>query len=206
MSRLLILLAFALLNCNFQKPQPHAATDSLVTQPPIDSTPFEASKAVRLFSSEQVVVFGDPSIDSTKLWAMVKFDPYISFEDFAVPVDSTSAKAPLRLKSNKGASMFRTTIREQYAADQSCFAGHYVFVWWGCGSPCQSAVIVDRRTGNIFDVPTASLGYEYKPGSRMLIVNPPDEEGLYSDRSVFGKPLIFEFDERKKVFRERKSR
>jgi hypothetical protein len=85
MYRILIMLAIVLWCCDPQKPQ--AVTNNVVDKSPLTVTPFDESKAVRLFSSEQVIVFSDPSIDSTKLWAMVKVDPYIGFEDFAVPVD-----------------------------------------------------------------------------------------------------------------------
>ncbi len=33
------------------------------------------------------------------------------------------------------------------------FAGHFVIVRWGCGSPCLMAAIVDLRTGRVFPPP-----------------------------------------------------
>ena len=31
------------------------------------------------------------------------------------------------------------------------FAGHFTLAHWGCGSPCMSFVIVDARSGNIYE-------------------------------------------------------
>ena len=52
--------------------------------------------------------------------------------------------APLKLKGNKLAEQFRTTIRDTYYSKKEMvewhgatglnFAGHYCFVYWGCGS------------------------------------------------------------------------
>jgi hypothetical protein len=65
------------------------------------------------------------------------------------------------------------------------FAGHYVIVTWGCGSPCLMAAIVDLKTGQIFpppfhhgpgryfQVPWAfpMKALEYRLDSRLLIAN-----------------------------------
>jgi hypothetical protein len=45
-----------------------------------------------------------------------------------------------------------TTGRELAAAGPN-FAGHYVIVKWGCGSPCLMAAIVDLKTGRVFPPP-----------------------------------------------------
>lgn len=52
------------------------------------------------------------------------------------------------------------------------FAGHYCFVYWGCGSECQDAAVVDLNTGVVYPAITASLGYDFKRSSRLVIVNP----------------------------------
>lgn len=33
------------------------------------------------------------------------------------------------------------------------FAGHYIIVTWGCGSPCLMAAIVDLKTGHVYPPP-----------------------------------------------------
>jgi len=67
------------------------------------------------------------------------------------------------------------------------FAGHYVIVTWGCGSPCLMAAIVDLETGRVlpppfyhgpghsyFQVPWAfpmAPALAYRLDSRLLIAN-----------------------------------
>jgi hypothetical protein len=155
-----------------------------------------------ILSSGNIKIFGDTTIEKKKIYfTSIKFEPYISFEDFRIDTIDT-AKAPLNLYSNKEAYRFRTRIRDAYQADTVNFAGHYTFAWWGCGSPCQSGVIIDRRTGRIYDAPAASLGYDFRSTSRMLIVNTPDSLGFYRD-CFYCKPVIYVLDEESKEFVER---
>jgi hypothetical protein len=66
------------------------------------------------------------------------------------------------------------------------FAGHYIIVTWGCGSPCLMAAIVDLKTGRIFPPPfhhgpghsyfqvpwlPTSKALDYRLNSRLLIAN-----------------------------------
>jgi hypothetical protein len=130
----------------------------------------------------------------------------VSFNDFEVSEVDNKRYANLDLKSNKYANSFRTRLRDGYAADTTNFAGHYTFVIWGCGTECQMSMIIDRRTGKIYDSPEASCGYDFTADSRMLIVNPPDTSGSYSDDNFINcKPTIFIFDEQTKTFDERRS-
>jgi len=159
-----------------------------------------------IFQSENIRITGDTTIDKEKIsYASLKFEPYISFDDFKASNIDNKSKAKLDLSSNKDASNFRTRLREAYEADTSNFAGHYTFVYWGCGSPCQSSLLIDRQTGKIYDSPGASLGYEYRADSRMLLTNPPDTNGFYDDCS-YCKPIIYVFDEKTKTFTEKKSK
>lgn len=134
--------------------------------------------------------------------ASIKFEPFLSFDDFKVGSIDHKKYANLDLKSNKDASNFRTRLTEGYSSDTANFAGHYSLVYWGCGSPCQSSLVIDRKTGKIYDSPGASLGYDFRVQSRMLMVNPPDSSGYYDDRFNI-KPLIYIFDEETKTFTER---
>ena len=157
-----------------------------------------------IYKTDNFKLFGDTSIEKDKIsYASFKFEPYISFNDFKVRLIDNRKYAELDLKSNKGANYFRTILREAYNADTANFAGHYTFVFWGCGSPCQSSMLIDRKTGKIYDAPEASLGYDFRANSRMLIVNPTDSDGFYDD-CAFCKPIIYIFDERTKTFKERK--
>jgi hypothetical protein len=104
-----------------------------------------------------------------------------SFEQYPAKVFK-GHKAKIILKSNPMARMFRTMITDTYSSKSymnEChestglnFAGHYCFAYWGCGSPCKQAAIVDVITGIVYDAPTASYGYEFRRNSRLVVVNP----------------------------------
>ena len=91
-------------------------------------------------------------------------------------------KAKLIIKGNPLAEMYKTTIRATYYSSPFMkkwhgktglnFAGHYCFVWWGCGSPCQNSAVVDLKTGIVYPGTDASIGFKFQPNSRLLIVNP----------------------------------
>jgi hypothetical protein len=89
--------------------------------------------------------------------------------------------AKLIIKGNALAEMYRTIITETYYSKNRTwrnrptrlnFAGHYCLVWWGCGSDCQHAAVVDVQTGKVYDGPTAERQFDFKRNSRLVIVNP----------------------------------
>jgi hypothetical protein len=133
----------------------------------------------------------------------VKFEATVSFADFRVRSIEHSKHAKLDLRSNKFAYLFRTRLKEGYSADTANFAGHYTLVYWGCGSGCKLAMIIDRKTGKIYDAPESSRGYRFQVNSRMLLVNPPDSNGYYDD-CPYCKPIVYVFDERTRKFEEKK--
>lgn len=128
---------------------------------------------------------------------LIKFKPSVPFSDFKVKVEKSNAKP--NLKSHELGRIFRTRIKEECENKERLFAGHYTLAYWGCGSPCQMSVLIDRKTGKIYDAPTASLGYKFQKDSRMLIVNPPDSLGYYGKCS-YCKPEIYILNERTKKF------
>ena len=91
-------------------------------------------------------------------------------------------KSKLIIKGNPLAERYKTIITDTYYLREWMkkwhgkaglnFAGHYCFVWWGCGSDCQDSGLVDVTTGIIYQGITASLGYEFKISSKLMIVNP----------------------------------
>lgn len=89
------------------------------------------------------------------------------FEDFPVaeafkgtpaePLISTSEERRYRTVIRRGVSKGwgvedGITGKELVGAGAN-FAGHYVIVRWGCGSPCLMAAIVDLKTGRVFPPP-----------------------------------------------------
>lgn len=156
-----------------------------------------------IHETENLKLYGDTTIDRDKIsYASIKFEPYIGFDDFKVKTIDHKKYADLDLKSNEMANNYRTRLREGFKADTANFAGHYTFVYFGCGSPCQGSLVIDRKTGKVYDSPSASLGYDFRVDSRMLIVNPPDTSGFYDD-CFYCKPIIYIFDEQTKTFNER---
>lgn len=159
-----------------------------------------------IHETENLRLYGDTTIDKDKItYASIKFEPYIGFDDFKVKAVDHKKYADLDLKSNKIANNYRTRLREGFNADTANFAGHYTFVYFGCGSPCQGSLVVDRKTGKVYDSPSASFGYDFRADSRMLIVNPPDTSGFYDD-CVYCKPIIYIFDDQTKTFNKRQRR
>lgn len=156
-----------------------------------------------IHETENFKLYGDTAIERDKIsYASLRFEPYIGFDDFKVTKVDNKKYAELDLKSNGMARNYRTRLREGYKADSANFAGHYTFVFFGCGSPCQGSLVIDRKTGKVYDSPSASLGYDFRANSRMLIVNPPDTSGFYDD-CFYCKPIIYIFDEQTKTFNER---
>lgn len=108
-----------------------------------------------------------------------------SFDNYKVKIFK-GKPARLKIKGNVLAERYKTAIFNSYYNDPYIrkfhgkgglnFAGHYCFVYWGCGSDCQHGAIVDLQTGNVYDGPTAARQFEYKRWSRLLIVNRPGDK------------------------------
>ena len=102
-------------------------------------------------------------------------DPW-SFEHYPVVADFKGKPAePLLL--THGERNYRTQIREQARTGPN-FAGHFTLVKWGCGSPCLAFIIIDAKTGTVYDpgFPVAcanengmDASADYKLTSRLLI-------------------------------------
>jgi hypothetical protein len=126
-----------------------------------------------------------------------------SFEDFRVDSLFTGEKYPINYNSNPTAKRFKTRITDTYRKEGLNFGGHYCFVEWGCGSPCQASVIVDLKTGIVYDGLNAALGYEYRKESRMIIVNPKDTTGFFK-LCPYCNEEIWILDEPSKKFQMKK--
>lgn len=155
-----------------------------------------------ILNEDSVIIFGDTTIQKDKISdVLVKFEPYITFDDFKVSIENVKAK--LDLTSHELGRQFRTAIRESYNDSENLFAGHYTFATWGCGVPCQINVIIDRRTGKIYDAPSSSVGSEFKKDSRMLIINPPEEKNYFYNNCSYCKPEIYILNEVTKKFEKK---
>ena len=119
------------------------------------------------------------------------------FEDYAVTEIFNGKPAPPLIETPLE-RMYRTRIREGVMKGWGVlrdgkeqpgpnFAGHYVIITWGCGSPCLMAAIVDLTNGHVFPPPfhhgpghsyfqvpwafPAQPPLAYRLDSRLLIAN-----------------------------------
>jgi hypothetical protein len=98
-----------------------------------------------------------------------------TFADYPARVSAPAVPAPVDLSSLDGARRYRTRLREG-AAEGPNFAGAFRFVSWGCGTECQSSMVVSSKTGRVFRAPTSQCGYAFRKESRLLFVNPTPGE------------------------------
>lgn len=83
--------------------------------------------------------------------------------------------AAIDFRRDTAARHFRARLRWTHG-DTVNFAGHFRLEVWGCGTECQFGAIVDARTGRVHFLPEEGhAGYLFRLGSRLLVVNPPDE-------------------------------
>ena len=98
-----------------------------------------------------------------------KYNPASSFQDYAVEIYKGKLASP-DFSTNPDSKRFRTRIIN--ACNEGInFAGHFTLVIWGCGTACQNSVIIDRKTGHIYDGFITSRGAEFRKDSKMIIMN-----------------------------------
>ncbi len=206
MKRIIVLFfsCIGFLSCHKDAEKQHKQQSSPDTVTKLKSAIKQKPIIDTVYTTDDVRIYADISIDTSKITSVrVRFKPYIYFSDFRVPVDNIK-KAKLDLSSNKYGRWYRTSLRNDFACDTANFAGHYTLVSNGCGTECQLNLLIDRHTGKIHDVPFSARGIDYRTDSRMLIVNPPEENGFYYSDCFYCIPKIYVFNEDKKIFEERK--
>lgn len=118
---------------------------------------------------------------SVALVAVVQAEGIPKFGDFPVN-GALSGPSHLPILSTPFQRNFRSQIRGQ-AGPPPDFAGGYRIAQWGCGSSCVSIVVINLKTGVVYDGPFEILGYgsllryeggddeiEYRAVSRLLVV------------------------------------
>ncbi len=116
---------------------------------------------------DEVIIGEDIDYNEVKIYR--KYNPKTSFNDYQVTVYKGKLADP-DFSTDPDAKRFITRIKNE-CANGINFAGQYTLVTWGCGSPCQSGVVVDRKTGEIFGGYGTALGSEFKKDSKMIIRN-----------------------------------
>ncbi len=125
----------------------------------------------------------------------------ITFDNNKVHSIYYGEKHPINFKSNSIARIYKTRISTSYRVFGVNFAGHYSFIYWGCGSPCTSCVIVDVKTGRVYSGPDSAFGYTFHKDSRFLIVN-----SKQANKDFAGAPYNELYPEEKWVWHERLKR
>jgi hypothetical protein len=108
-----------------------------------------------VFASEQPVLSNGTSSDSYAQKKKLRFEEYLTTETFSSAAHAPILDTPFDRK-------YRTAIREGLVNGAN-FAGRYVVVKWGCGTGCTSFVIVDAKTGIVYDPPFHSLDFHTPP-------------------------------------------
>lgn len=109
-----------------------------------------------------------------------------SFDHFHVDVREISDPL-VDFSTRPEARQFETRIKEGVEEGPN-FAGRFALIEWGCGTNCQELAVVDLGNGKIVEYGlTASLGFDYRPDSRLLLVNPPDRVDRLSPDSLLAE-------------------
>ncbi len=109
----------------------------------------------------------------------------------------------INYSSNINANRYRSAINWSIDNFNVNFAGHYNLARWGCGTSCINGVITDLITGRVYDIPSATIDYQFKIDSRLLIVNPPDSNGFY-DECNYCEPELWVWNDEMKKFEKLK--
>ena len=123
---------------------------------------------------------------------LIKYIPR-NFADYYVkPVDIKFDKK-LDFSNYEYKKEYITVTKEGVKEHGINFAGHYCFVYWGCGSPCKLSAVVDLNTGKVYDGISSGIGYSFKKDSRLMVVNPPDSTNWYDKTVPYAIPEEYEW-------------
>jgi hypothetical protein len=93
---------------------------------------------------------------------ILRFEAYASADTFVGQTHPPVLATPLDRK-------YKTMIRST-AADGPDFAGHFAIASWGCGTGCLEFVIIDLKTGRVYDPPFWRFGFHYNPRTLVLFL------------------------------------
>jgi hypothetical protein len=129
-----------------------------------------------------------------------RFSSQIKFEEYAAVI-YRGKYSEINYSSSQTALSFRTSIKWAIDSFGVNFGGHYNLSRWGCGTNCINGVITDLKNGYVYDLPPATIDYEFKNDSRLLVINPPDSSG-YFDYCSYCEPELWVWNDEKREFKK----
>jgi hypothetical protein len=142
------------------------------------------SKSDTIYKDDKTIIIKTKkSVDT-----LIKFYSNINDSLYVVKPEKIILNTKLDFTHYEYKKMFITATKEGVAEEGVNFAGHFCFVYWGCGSPCKLSAVVDMKTGKAYNGINSEIGYEFKKDSKLLIVNPPDSTGWYNKNEIWQHP------------------
>ena len=117
----------------------------------------------------------EDSVVRKKYVAKASFNDYPVSKKYKGPIPRT-----LDFSTCGSGKLYQKATKEEVKEGPD-FAGQFAFTQVSCGTGCYSSTVVDLKTGKVFAGPKSSNGYSFKVSSSLLIVNPPDSKGYYTD-------------------------
>lgn len=130
-----------------------------------------------------IIVKSEKSVDT-----LIYFISNIDNKTYNVKEEHVLLTKKLNFSNYEFKKMFKTTTLKGVEENGVNFAGHFCFVYWGCGSTCKLSAVVDMKTGIVYNGLHSEIGYEFKINSNILVVNPPDETGFYNKNIMWQQP------------------
>ena len=118
------------------------------------------------------------------------------FSDYRVPIEKIGEKPSIQFPDNVEVKDSRAFWEKKIAAGPD-FAGKYVVLSRGCGSPCQVNWIVNLKTGKTVGSIGSSWGVTYKLDSRLIISNFRSGNLVYDRKEEVGMTDVVTFYELK---------
>ena len=144
----------------------------------------EIEKDDTLYSDNHtLIIVSENSVDT-----LLKFNSRINDSLFYVQPIEIKLIKKIDFSEYEYKKMFVTRIKDGVAEKGANFAGHFCFVFWGCGSPCKLSAIVDLRSGKVYNGLPSEIGYEFRKNSKLLIVNPPDPSNWFNKNVLWHQP------------------
>ncbi|HRH59366.1 MAG TPA: hypothetical protein PL045_02290 [Chitinophagaceae bacterium] len=194
---LLPILLLTFISCNHHEsklfnPPPFQFTDTPVTS----SKPY---KEDTLCKNKDTIIIQTPHTIDT----LLKFNSSINKKKYFVTAEKIQLQEKLDFSNYEYKKKYITVTKEGVQKQGVNFAGHFCFVYWGCGSPCKLSAVVDMKTGIVYNGVPSSIGYAFEKNSKVIVVNPPDSSGWYNKNTPHHIPTQYVWTD--KEFIEMKS-